>query len=89
MSAIFLLLTGIAGTIASIYALGYAKSYRGDRLRLLGGMWSLFILSMVLVLLAGDGFSFLLFWEIMAVSSFMLVNHECEKRSTWSPLISI
>lgn len=83
-SAIFLLLTGIAGTIASIYALGYAKSYEGSRLRLLGGMWSLFILSMVLVLLAGDGFSFLLFWEIMAVSSFMLVNHECEKRSTWS-----
>ncbi len=28
--------------------------------------------------------AFLLFWEIMAVSSFMLVNHECEKRSTWS-----
>ncbi|MDY4921327.1 MAG: proton-conducting transporter membrane subunit [Phascolarctobacterium sp.] len=83
-SAIFLLLTGIAGVITSLYALGYAQSYEGSRLRLLGGMWNLFIMSMVLVLLAGDGFSFLLFWEIMAVASFMLVNHESEKRATWT-----
>ena len=83
-SAIFLLLTGIAGVITSLYALGYAQSYEGSRLRLLGGMWNLFVLSMVMVLLAGDAFSFLLFWEIMAVASFMLVNHESEKRSTWT-----
>ena len=83
-SAVFLLLTGIAGVITSIYALGYAQSYEGSRLRLLGGMWNLFIMSMVLVLLAGDALSFLLFWEIMAVASFMLVNHESEKRETWT-----
>ena len=83
-SAIFLLLTGMAGVITSLYALGYAQSYEGSRLRLLGGMWSLFLLSMVFVLLAGDAFSFLLFWEIMAVASFMLVNHESEKRTTWT-----
>ena len=80
-SAVFLLLTGIAGVVTSLYALGYARSYEGSRLRLLGGM---FIMSMVLVLLAGDAFSFLLFWEIMAVASFMLVNHESEKRATWN-----
>lgn len=83
-SAVFLLLTGIAGVITSLYALGYARAYEGSRLRMLGGMWSLFLVSMVLVLLAGDAFSFLLFWEIMAVASFMLVNHESEKRSTWT-----
>lgn len=83
-SAVFLLLTGIAGVVTSLYALGYARSYEGSRLRLLGGMWCLFIMSMVLVLLAGDAFSFLLFWEIMAVASFMLVNHESEKRATWN-----
>ena len=83
-SAVFLLLTGIAGVITSIYALGYAQSYEGSRLRLLGSMWNLFIMSMVLVLLAGDALSFLLFWEIMAVASFMLVNHESEKRETWN-----
>ena len=35
-------------------------------------------------LLAGDALSFLLFWEIMAVASFLLVNHEAEKRTTWN-----
>lgn len=83
-SAIFLLITGMAGVITSLYAFGYAQSYEGSRLRLLGGMWNMFLLSMVLVLLAGDAFSFLLFWEIMAVASFMLVNHESEKRETWT-----
>ena len=83
-SAIFLCMTGLAGVITSIYALDYAKGYFGNRLRLLGSMWNLFLLSMVLVLLAGDALSFLLFWEIMAVASFMLVNHEAEIKSTWN-----
>jgi hydrogenase-4 component B len=83
-SAIFLLLTGVAGVVTSLYACGYAQSYQGNRLRLLGAMWSLFLLSMELVLLADDAFSFLLFWEIMAVASFLLVNHESEKRATWN-----
>ena len=83
-SAGFLMLTGLAGIIASIYALGYAESYEGKRLRILNGLWNMFICSMVLVLLAGDALSFLLFWEIMAVASFLLVNHEAEKRTTWN-----
>ncbi len=83
-SAPFLMLTGLAGIIASVYALGYAESYEGKRLRMLNGLWNLFICSMVLVLLAGDALSFLLFWEIMAVASFLLVNHEAEKRTTWN-----
>ena len=70
--------------ITSIYAAGYGRGYAGKRLRMLGGMWNLFLLSMVLVLIAGDAFSFLLFWEIMAVASFLLVNHEAELRSTWN-----
>lgn len=31
-SAVFLLITGLAGTVTSIYAWGYAKSYLGKRL---------------------------------------------------------
>lgn len=83
-SAVFLFLTGLAGVITSIYALGYAKGYFGKRIRLLGSLWNLFLASMVLVVLAADALSFLLFWEIMAVASFMLVNHESEKRITWN-----
>ena len=83
-SGIFMLMTGLASAITSLYALGYARSYEGNRLRHLGAMWNLFIMSMVLVLLAGDGFSFLVFWEIMAVASFMLVNQEAHLRATWT-----
>lgn len=83
-SGIFMLILGVASVITSLYALGYARSYEGNRLRHLGAMWDLFIMSMVLVLLAGDGFSFLLFWEIMAVASFMLVNQEAHLRATWT-----
>jgi len=83
-SGIFLLMTGMASAITSLYALGYARSYEGNRLRQLGSNWNIFIGSMVLVLLAGDGFSFLLFWEIMAVASFLLVNHESHIKATWT-----
>lgn len=83
-SGIFILMTGLASSITSLYALGYARSYEGNRLRQLGSNWNIFIGSMVLVLLAGDGFSFLLFWEIMAVASFLLVNHESHLKSTWT-----
>ena len=75
-SAVFLLIIGLAGTLTSIYAWGYAKGYLGKRLRLLGSLWNGFLLTMVLVLIAADVFSFLLAWELMAVVSFLLVNHE-------------
>ncbi len=83
-SAAFLCLTGLAGIVISIYAIDYAKAFLGKRLRILGGLWNVFLLSMVGVLLAGDAFTFLLTWELMAVSSFLLVNHESEKKETWS-----
>jgi hydrogenase-4 component B len=81
-SGFFLALTGLSGTAVSIYALGYAAHYQGHRLRLLTGLWNLFILSMVLVLIAGDGFTFLVAWEVMALASFLLVYHENEKKAT-------
>ncbi|CAK7014906.1 proton-conducting transporter membrane subunit [Phascolarctobacterium sp.] len=81
-SAVFLLIIGLAGTLTSIYAWGYAKGYLGKRLRLLGSLWNGFLLTMVLVLIAADVFSFLLAWELMAVVSFLLVNHEAEKKAT-------
>ena len=77
-------MTGLVGVVISSYAIDYAKSLLGNRLRVLGGLWNLFLLSMVGVLLAGDAFTFLLTWELMAVTSFLLVNHESEKKETWS-----
>lgn len=79
-SAAFLLITGLSGAAVSIYGIGYGKGYLGQRIRLLSGLWNLFILSMVLVIVAGDAFTFILSWEVMALVSFLLVNHESEKK---------
>ena len=81
-SAAFLLFTGTAGMIVSIYAVDYAKGYLGNRLRALTGLWNIFILSMVIVLVAGDAFTFIVAWEVMALASFLLVNHESSKKET-------
>ncbi len=81
-SGVFLGITGIAGFFISIYALDYAKGYRGNRIRALTGLWNLFLLSIVAVLISGDAFTFIVSWEIMALVSFLLVNHEAEKKDT-------
>lgn len=80
-SAVFLMITALAGTAVSIYGIGYGRRYLGERIRQLTGLWNLFILSMVLVIMAGDAFTFILAWEIMALVSFLLVNHECHKKN--------
>ena len=83
-SSVFLVITGIAGFFISIYALDYARGYLGSRIRALTGMWNLFLFSIVAVLISGDAFTFIVSWEIMALVSFLLVNHEAGKRETVS-----
>ena len=82
-SSVFLCITGLAGILTSIFAVDYALAYIGKRLRELSGLWNLFLLSMVLVLVAQSAVSFLVSWEVMAIVSFLLVNHDSEKRETW------
>ena len=82
-SSVFLCITGLAGVLTSIFAVDYALAYIGKRLRELSGLWNLFLLSMVLVLVAQSTVSFLVSWEVMAIVSFLLVNHDSEKRETW------
>ena len=79
-SAAFLLIIGLSGAAVSIYGIGYGRGYLGSRIRQLAGLWNLFIGSMVMVVLAGDAFTFILAWEVMALVSFLLVNHESEKK---------
>ena len=82
-SSVIMCITGLAGILTSIFAVDYALAYIGKRLRELSGLWNLFLLSMVLVLVAQSTVSFLVSWEVMAIVSFLLVNHDSEKRETW------
>lgn len=75
LSGFFLLLLGLGGLAASVYAIGYGRHERAAA-RVLP-FFPAFLGAMTLVLLADDAFSFLLSWEVMSLLSWALVvsNH--------------
>ena len=72
LGAVFLLLIGGVGAAAAIYSLEYAPAGHGEG-RLAGATLPLFLLSMSLVVMAANVFTFLLFWEGMSLASYVLV----------------
>lgn len=58
----------------SIYSIGYLKKeYLEKNVGVLGTLYQLFILSMLLVVCSGNGFQFLILWELMTLISFAFV----------------
>jgi len=83
LTAAFALLLGILAGAVSCYIPGYVSRMHGNRSRdLLCSLIPVFLASMLLVLLSRTTFAFLLFWELMAVSSFFLVLIEYEEEKT-------
>lgn len=86
LSAFFVLVTNFTLLTGCIYSRGYLRIYEGTKnqaqmaLHYFSYTW--LHLSMLGVLLMRDGLSFLISWELMAVSSFMLILFEAEKRAT-------
>jgi formate hydrogenlyase subunit 3/multisubunit Na+/H+ antiporter MnhD subunit len=74
LNAVFALLLGFASAGISIYAAGYFRKGEGAAPGLLCLEYHLFLASMLMVLLADDGYSFMVAWESMALSSFFLVT---------------
>jgi hydrogenase-4 component B len=80
IAAFFMLIIGLVATAVSVYSLGYSGAYGGKySIRSLGFLLNLFVLSMVLVTATDNVFSFLVFWELMSLTSFLLVIYEDEK----------
>lgn len=74
LSAFFTLIIAGLAIPVSIYSVGYLKAeYLDKPVGVLGALYNLFLLSMILVVSAGDGFLFLLFWECMTILSFACV----------------
>ncbi len=82
IAAFFMLIVGLVAISVSIYSLGYADAYSGKHsISALGSLLNLFVLSMLLVTATNNVFSFLVFWELMSLASFLLVVYEHEKET--------
>jgi len=80
LSALFNIALGILGFAVSIYAIKYMDLYVGhESLRFFGVNYSSFLLMMYLVITAYDIVWFIVFWELMTVTSQFLVSFEKER----------
>jgi len=80
LSGFFLVVVAVIAFLVSIYSLEYVRGIAGKRpITRLTFFYTLFIAGMFLVLISDDAFSFLVSWEVMAVSSYFLVMFEDEK----------
>ena len=80
LAAFFVLTISLVGLAASIYAYGYVREFTGHvSVGLLGSLLNGFLLSMTLVVMADNGFFFLIVWEVMSLISYVLVVTEHER----------
>lgn len=83
LAAFFLALVAVVSLAVAIYSVQYVEHTAHEgRKNLIVGLMNIFIVSMMLVIASFNMFSFLFFWEIMALSSFLLVMVEFEKKET-------
>ena len=86
LSAFFILVVNITALTGGLYALGYLKPYATSKnsteisIHLFSFLW--LHISMLLVCVLRDGLAFLITWEMMAVTSFVLVIFESDKKET-------
>lgn len=77
LAAGFILLIAAVVPGVSIYSVEYIEHARSEaRKNLQAALTNIFILAMLMVVLAGNMVGFLIFWEIMSLSSLMLVLHD-------------
>ena len=74
----FVLVAGVVIVAASVYAIGYCDHALAGRSA--QGMFPLFAVTLVLVPAAGSVSTFLMLWELMAMTSLVLVAAEHRER---------
>ena len=83
LSAFFVAVIGIVGLCTIIYSFNYIEHGVSEKKKQLAtALLPLFILSMIMVVASANTFCFLFFWEIMSISSFLLVMYDYEKEET-------
>ena len=83
LSAFFLIVIGVVGGAVAVYGFGYSAAYEGRySLRLVGAMLNILLLSLTVQVMADDAVTFLMAWEIMSLSAYMLVLTEHDRPGT-------
>ena len=78
LAAFFLLLLAIVGGAASIYAIGYTADHYSPRYAVLPVVFNLFLASTALVFASSHAGAFLIAWELMTLTSLLLIVYEHE-----------
>ena len=80
LGCFFGMMVSLLAVAISIYSLGYARGYYGQKnVGALAAFFNLLLLATTLVFLADNAFFFLVAWEIMALAAYCLVSFEHEK----------
>ncbi len=77
LAALMLCIVGIVGLCVHVFSLGYLHE-DGAKARYFGGL-SIFMFSMIGIVLADNLFMMFIFWELVGFSSWLLINHWHEK----------
>jgi NADH-quinone oxidoreductase subunit L len=79
LAALMLVIVGIVGLCVHVFSLGYMHD-DAAKARYFGGL-SIFMFSMIGIVLADNLFMIFIFWELVGFSSWVLINHWHEKAS--------
>ncbi|MBI2815012.1 MAG: NADH-quinone oxidoreductase subunit L [Opitutae bacterium] len=79
LAALMLFIVGFVGFLIHVFSLGYMHDDPA-RARFFGGL-SIFMFSMIGIVLADNLFMIFIFWELVGFSSWLLINHYHEKQS--------
>lgn len=83
LAAFFIFLIAVVSAPVAVYSIQYLEHIpQSSKRNLISSLMCVFIASMVLVVSSSTMFGFLFFWEIMALSSFLLVMTEFERKET-------
>jgi NADH-quinone oxidoreductase subunit L len=79
LAALMLAVVGVVGLCIHVFSLGYMHD-DGARGRYFGGL-SIFMFSMLGIVLADNLFMMFIFWELVGFSSWLLINHYLDRQS--------
>lgn len=74
LSGCFLAIISLITLLVSLYSKDYMELYKEENLSWWGFCYNMFILSMTLVVTVENAVTFLIFWEIMSLTSYFLVT---------------